>query len=304
MSATATHVLLIGIDGVRHDTFAEVPTPHLDAIGAAGLHRPVLVHPDVPTISGPSWATMLTGVLPASHRILDNDLTGNELAAHPDVVHRATSHRPGMQTFVGADWQPLVTNHSGGPLLAGGGFLPDCPRGSDAGPADWHCADQLVVDAAADALSGFTSGPGSVSFVYLHGCDTAGHHSGVGPLYRELIAASDQRVGQLLHALEARSSRAEEDWLVIAATDHGHRPEGGHGGDTDAERTAWISACGPGVPTGGSAPLELADVAGHVSHVLGLPPRSEAFIGLPFGARAALRPGAAAPGPGRAGESC
>ena len=142
------------------------------------------------------------------------------------------------------------------------------------------------MDAAARALAGFTSSPGSVSFVYLHGCDTAGHHSGVGPLYRELVAASDQRVGQLLHAVATRSSRAEEDWLVIAATDHGHRPEGGHGGDTDAERTAWITACGPGVPSGLSAPLELADVAGHVSHVLGLAPGTEEFIGLPFGARA------------------
>jgi len=285
MSAPAPHVLLIGIDGVRPDTLDEVPTPHLDSIAAAGFHRRVRVHPAVPTISGPSWATMLTGVLPTSHGILDNDLTGNHLAANPDVVHLARRASPGVQTFIGADWQPLVTSHSGGPLLTDGGFLPDCPRGPGTGPADWHRADQLVVDAAARALRGFASSPGSVSFVYLHGCDTAGHDSGVGPLYRELVAASDQRVGQLLHAVASRSSRAEEEWLVIAATDHGHRPEGGHGGDTDAERMAWITACGPGVPGDLSAPLELADVAGHICHMLGLRSRTDAFIGLPFGAR-------------------
>src|SRR5699024_3489756 len=196
VSAGATHVLSSGIDAARYDTRGEVPTPHLDTIAAAGFHRSVRVHPEVPTISGPSWATMLTGVLPASHRIRDNDLTGNPLAANPDVVHLARRASPGLQTFIGADWQPLVTSHSGGPLLADGGFLPDNPRGPDTLPADWHRADQLVVDAAARALAGFASSPGSVSFVYLHGCDTAGHHSGVGPLYRELVAASDQRVGQ------------------------------------------------------------------------------------------------------------
>lgn len=281
----AAHVLLIGIDGVRHDTLGEVDTPHLDAIAAAGFLRPVLVHPDVPTISGPSWATMVTGVLPTTHRIYDNDLTGHALCAHPDFVHLARRRHPGLQTFIGADWQPLVTEHSGGPLFADGGYLPDCPRGAAAVPEDWHRADQLVTDAAAASLGEFEGARGSASFVYLHGCDTAGHQRGVSETYREFIAASDTRVGQLLRAIEARPTRSAEDWLIVVATDHGHRAQGGHGGDSAVERTAWIAAQGAGVPVGWTGELELADVAGHAFAVLGLTPWSEEFIGVPFGQR-------------------
>lgn len=42
-------------------------------------------------------------------------------------------------------------------------------------------------------------------------------------------------------------------WMVIArivvvVTDHGHRPEGGHGGDTPAERASFVIATGIGDP--------------------------------------------------------
>ena len=285
MSTRGAHVLVIGIDGVRFDTLEEVDTPHLDAIAAVGFRRPVQVHPEVPTISGPSWATMVTGVLPSSHGIYDNDLRGHALAANPDFVHLAHRTHPGLQTFIGADWQPLVTAHSGGPLFADGGYLPDCRRGPDAEVADWHRADDLVTEAATTFLAGLDGGRGSASFVYLHGCDTAGHEAGVGERYREFVGASDARVGQLLQAVEERSTSTEEDWVIIAATDHGHRPEGGHGGDSAQERTAWIAACGAGVPRGWDGDLELADVAGHAFSVLGLTPRSGHFIGVPFGMR-------------------
>lgn len=284
-STRAAHVLVIGIDGAGYDPVTEVPTPQLDRLAAAGFLRPVSVHPEVPTISGPSWATMVTGVLPRTHCIYDNDLTGHALGAHPDFVHLARRKYPDLQAFIGADWQPLVTAHSGGPLFADGGYLPDCQRGAQAQPADWHRADQLVTGAGAAFLGELDGRLGSASFVYLHGCDTAGHETGVGERYREMIQASDERVGQLVRAIDARATRTEEDWVVIVATDHGHRPEGGHGGDTAAERTAWIAAAGVGVPAGWQGGLELADVAGHAFSVLGLTPGSEAFIGVPFGQR-------------------
>ena len=285
MSTKPAHVVVIGIDGVRYDTLTEVTTPHLDRVAAAGFLRPVSVHPEVPTISGPSWATMVTGVLPSTHRIYDNDLSGHALGNNPDFVHLARRAQPDLPTFIGADWQPLVTAHSGGPLFADGGYLPDCRRGAEAEPEDWHRADQLVTDAAIAALSSFASEPGSASFVYLHGCDTAGHQTGVGERYRELVRASDERVGQLVRAIAARPARAEEDWVIIVATDHGHRPEGGHGGETAEERTAWIAAQGSAVPVGWQGELELADVAGHAFRVLGLTPRTDHFIGVPFGMR-------------------
>lgn len=280
------HVLFVGIDGVRFDTLAEQLTPALDRVAAAGFLQSLQVNAAGPTISGPSWSTMVSGVLPPTHRIFDNDLTDHDLGRFPDFITLAGRAFPGLQTFAGADWQPLVSSHSGGPIFAGGGFLPDRNRGKDDNAADWHDGDQQVADRAVEHLSSLASEPGSVTFVYQHGVDTAGHREGVGDRYREFIEASDRRLGALLGAVDERPGRAEEDWLIIVATDHGHVDEGGHGGDSPEERTAWIAACGSGVPaTEQPLILEQADVAGHVHHVLGLTGRPEQFVGLPFGSR-------------------
>jgi hypothetical protein len=88
--------------------------------------------------------------------------------------------------------------------------------------------------------------------------------------------------------VERRQEPADRRARRIVATDHGHVDEGGHGGDSPEERTAWIAACGSGVPTGGPLILEQADVAGHVHHVLGLAGQPDPFVGLPFGTRTEL----------------
>lgn len=64
-----THVLVIGIDGVRFDILSEVPTPAIDTIAEQGFLQPLRVNDAGPTISGPSWSTITTGVLaPAARR--------------------------------------------------------------------------------------------------------------------------------------------------------------------------------------------------------------------------------------------
>ncbi|HLT60305.1 MAG TPA: alkaline phosphatase family protein [Microlunatus sp.] len=285
---TRPHVLFVGIDGVRYDTVRELDTPALDRVAAAGFLQPVRVNAAGPTISGPSWSTMVTGVLPPTHRIFNNELTGHDLGRYPDFITLARRADPDLQHFIGADWEPLVTSRNGGPIFAGGGFLPDRRRGKEATTADWHDGDQQVTDRAADHLAKLDSAAGSVTFAYQLGVDSAGHRHGVGEVYREFVVAADRRLGQLLEAVDSRPDRDREDWLIIVATDHGHLDEGGHGGDSPEERTAWIAACGVEVPvTDGPLLLEQADVAGQVHHVLGLDDHPEAFVGLPFGTRTA-----------------
>ena len=55
-------VLVVGIDGVRLDMLGEVATPHLDSVIARGFLARVEVEPDAPSLSGPCWATIVTGV--------------------------------------------------------------------------------------------------------------------------------------------------------------------------------------------------------------------------------------------------
>lgn len=65
-------------------------------------------------------------------------------------------------------------------------------------------------------------------------------------------------------------------------TDHGHLDEGGHGGDTDEERTAWMVASGAGVPEGITS-LDHADIAAQVLSTFGVD--HSALAGVPFGQR-------------------
>ena len=281
MSDSSTHVLVVGIDGVRYDTLLEVATPVIDRIAEQGFLRKIRVNDAGPTISGPSWSTITTGVLAPVHDIWNNEISPNNLAANPDFVHLARTEL-GAATFTGAAWPPLVSEISGGPILADGGLLPGgvAPTSEQ----EWHDADQAVADAAVAFVSELTD-PVSASLVYLGGCDAICHADGVGDSYRTFVEASDRRLGEVLAAVEARPNRADETWSIIVVTDHGHLDPGGHGGDSDLERTAWIAACGAGVRGPAEGPLEQADVAGHVFSVLGLRPRSSDFFGVPFGER-------------------
>lgn len=290
-----SHVLVVGIDGVRYDTLRRVDTPALDAIERQGLLRPVLVDESSPTVSGPCWATIVTGVLPADHGITDNDFTAHRLAEHPDVVRLTREQRPDVATFVAAGWGPLVKPVDGGPLLADGGWFPEAPTDEALRfvdphqahlPDEWQHADQAVTDAGIAFVGGLTADTPSLTFVYLGGPDEVCHLVGTGPAYDGFVEDSDRRLGELMAAIAHRPSRADEDWTVLVVTDHGHVDAGGHGGDSLEERTAWLAAVGPTVPRLADPAPELhhADVAAHVHAVLGLA-ASDAVVGVPLGTR-------------------
>jgi hypothetical protein len=69
-------------------------------------------------------------------------------------------------------------------------------------------------------------------------------------------------VGRLVAAVRNRPTYDREDWLILVSTDHGHRDEGGHGGDSPEERTVFFLASGPSV-TKGTLPddVNIVDVA-------------------------------------------
>ena len=273
-------MLIVGIDGVRLDVLHEEPTPHLDALAARGFLAPVQVNEVAPTISGPSWATILTGALADRHLIMDNELSPNGLVDHPDVLRLAARQRPRLARFAAAGWAPIVTAISGGPLLADGGFYPS--RRQAHLPRQWRVADQAVTDATATFLAEHNGAYGSLVFCYLGGVDEVGHLLGTGRTYRRFVRDSDARLGELLAAVADRP--AEERWTVIVATDHGHVDGGGHGGNSPEERTAWIAAAGVDVPKVAPERLEQADVAGHTMHLLGLT-RPPGTVGVRFGSR-------------------
>jgi predicted AlkP superfamily pyrophosphatase or phosphodiesterase len=262
----AKKVLVIGIDGVRPDVLAQVPTPHLDSLIAAGAYGGRIAT-RAQTISGPGWSSILTGVWPAKHGVVNNDFSTNNYAAYPDFLTRVEKLKPKLTTIAVVSWPPLADRVSGGPLISDSVDSKLVFSGDDVG---YVIADSLTVAAAARFLR--NQNPDAV-FVYIGNPDVVAHEKGgLSPEYRASLALADAHVGRLIDALHGRSTYAQENWLIIVCTDHGHKDEGGHGGDSPAEKTVFYLVSGPHVTRGSLPPsVNLVDVAATALTHLGIP---------------------------------
>ncbi|WP_327087260.1 alkaline phosphatase family protein [Nonomuraea sp. NBC_01738] len=259
-------VVVFGVDGVRHDTLLAARTPAVDAIAAAGFLAPFRVNDAGPTISGPGWTTIATGVLATKHRVFNNDLTEHQISKFPDFLSRA--REVGFSTYAAGSWPQLVTETHGGPIFLGGGSMPcgDDPETAEA----FDRADQLVADEAAGVLGERDI---AAAFVYFGLPDVVAHAEGPTADYAASVEACDRRIGQVMAAIRGREPYAKERWTFVVVTDHGHTDQGGHGGESEQERTAWIAAAGRDVPSRAPEGLEQADVHAHVLHALGIAAR-------------------------------
>ena len=238
-------VLLIGIDGVRPDVLAEVPTPNIDALAASGWYTAEARTTD-PSVSGPSWSSMLTGVWPEKHGVTDNSFTGRDYDTWPAFLTRAERERPELATFAAVDWLPLAVVVEDGPVLPDVIDTRIVLNGYDHG---WAEADGRLTAQAARHLG--EADPDAM-FVYLGDPDETSHrYASIGAEYRDAIALADRHVGMLIDAVRARPGYANEDWLVLISTDHGRRADGGHGGDSPEEMTIFILASGLGAGSPG-----------------------------------------------------
>ncbi|WP_030333217.1 HAD-IA family hydrolase [Streptomyces sp. NRRL B-1381] len=200
-------VLVVGIDGVRLDTLRRVPTPHLDAVADAGFLTPVAVAETTPTMSGPCWATILTGVDVTKHGVWSNDFSGHRLGVFPDFATRL-ARQDGRRTYVAAAWEPLVTVADGGPMLRRPTRLTHHAPAADT-PAAWEEADAAIVR---DAVAVLTHEDPEASFVYLGAPDETAHHLGCGDAYETSVetADPDESTARLGCARPARPVRHED----------------------------------------------------------------------------------------------
>ena len=259
-------VLLIGIDGVRSDVLGEVPTPNLDGLGVGGMYT-VRTRTTTPSVSGPAWSSMLTGVWPEKHGVLDNEFGGRRYTEYPDFLTRIEQVRPELNTFAAVDWLPLMELPEGEPALS---MQIDVRVPLDGYVVGWADGDTEVTSSAVRHLA--EADPDAL-FVYLGNPDEASHQAGsIGTEYRDAIALADRHVGMLIEAIRARPSYRAENWLVIVSTDHGRRADGGHGGDSPEEMNTFILVSGPAAARGpGTEATFIVDVPVTALTHLGIP---------------------------------
>ncbi|MET9426671.1 alkaline phosphatase family protein [Streptomyces sp. NPDC003036] len=258
-------VLVVGMDGLRHDRIDAANAPHMKAMMANGTYGLSLLYanPMAATSSGPGWSTISTGVWPDKHGVKDNTFTGKNYGQYPGFLARLAQVRPGLSTYAAVDWKPLDTQGTVTP-------------GADAklvldGDRDGYVAHDATITAETESI--LRDQNPDVLFVYLGNTDVVAHASGTGQKYLDAIAVQDAQLGRMLAAIKARPTYASERWTVIVATDHGHVDAGGHGGSSIEERRTFVLATGPGIAAG-ARPLDtrLVDVAATVFHQLGIVP--------------------------------
>ncbi|MEY3026174.1 MAG: hypothetical protein RLZZ238_1071 [Planctomycetota bacterium] len=217
-------VLLVGIDGMRPEAMVAARTPAIDALVADGCIT--LVATTAPeTVSGPGWSNVLCGVWPDKHRVVDNRFLISDYEAYPSVFTLIKRADPSRRTAMFANWGPI-----------GERILKSDPIDERVSLADTK-NDMPQVDACVEALA---TGGADFTFAYIGRVDETGHEFGFhadSPVYLEAIERADAHLARMLAAIDARPTRAAEDWLVIVVTDHGGTIDLSHGRDIPEHRT-------------------------------------------------------------------
>ncbi|KAH3758244.1 type I phosphodiesterase/nucleotide pyrophosphatase [Pelomyxa schiedti] len=234
--ASRHKVLILGLDGVRPDclqVLAELhKIPNLTELKSASAYcdsaRSVF-----PTLSGPAWSSILTGVGVGDHLVVDNEFTGAD----------ARNGRGGLRRYP-TFFKRLSEGHMRR-LSSVNGSGADDLRG-EAVCESHHEDDHAVLRDALRALDLDNPESPDVLFVYFGEVDEEGHRTGYGPhasKYLDTIISTDALVGQVLQAVQARTTHKDENWVTVTVTDHGGI-EFSHGANTLEEATVFLWVAG------------------------------------------------------------
>ncbi len=258
-------VVVIGLDGLMFDKVKQVQAPNLLRLSAEGLLSRSSIAPHI-TISGPSWASVLTGVWDRKHGIANNNFTAAPFAAYPTVFTQLERADPALKTQSIATWDQIATmTGSGDPRADVVVSTPPVPDDPDEAKTDAATATAVVT-----AVTKFAP---DFLFTHLDQVDHAGHQDGgASGEYLDAVRRIDAQVGRIAAAVDARAqANPGERWTILVTADHGHTPKGGHGGQSADETTNFVIARGPDFAAGSTTSrFTLVDITPTVVDLLGV----------------------------------
>jgi len=210
----ASTVVLISVDGLRHDQPHLAGAPHLQRMAREGASAARLV-PPFPASTFPAHATLATGVHPDRHGIVNNEFFDRDRGAFAREDDAgwllaepiwAAAERAGVRTAV-FHWVFSYTPWRG---TAASRRVPFDPRTPDRDKAD--SVRGWILERGADRPR--------LILTYWHGPDPAGHQHGpnTGPVL-DRVRGTDRLIGRILEAAADRPGTA-----VIVVSDHGMAP--------------------------------------------------------------------------------
>ena len=266
----ARHVLLIGIDGMGAEGFQLARTPHLKQLAKEGAVS-IKARSVMPTVSSPSWGSILTGAGPEQHGITSNSwlLTNYTIEPpakdadgyFPSIFTLLRQNSPEAEIAVFYDWDGLgnLFNHK---------YLSRVEL------------TKIYQETFEKAVPYILEKKPELAFLYIGNPDEVGHEHGFdSEEYYQSLEQVDAKLGDLFAALK-RAGLYEETSIIIVA-DHGGIGTG-HGGESMLElEVPWIIR-GPGVIKDRmiAQPVNLYDTASTIAYLFRLEQPYE-WIGRP-----------------------
>ena len=210
-------VLLVSVDGLRADVVGTGAMPTLDALAAHGV-RAQWMTPSYPSLTFPNHYTLVTGLRPDHHGIVNNTMRDPVLGWF-SLGDRDAVEDP--RWWGGEPAWVTLQKHGGhaATMFWPGSEAPIAGRHPD----QWLPFDgDMRADARVDQVLAWLDQPQAPRFVtlYFDKVDHEGHDRGPeSPEVRDAQRRVDAALARLLAGLEARGMRDDTD--VIVVSDHG-----------------------------------------------------------------------------------
>ncbi|MEM3567224.1 MAG: alkaline phosphatase family protein [Thermoplasmata archaeon] len=234
-------VVLVVVDGLRHDVSCQME--FLNSLRANG--GDFVSWTSIPSLSFPGWSALLTGATPEiSGKILNWDMS--ELRAENLFsITKASGLENGL---IGCpDWWVLLgDNITSGEKIEPSG---DCVE-----------SDMRVKNAALRLVQNLPS----FTLIHFLSVDEAGHlYGGNSEMYLERAREIDGYIKEIAERVDWNTT------TLIVTSDHGHRDEGGHGGEELIARKSFAVFYGKGIKKA-NGEINQIDICPTISNLLGI----------------------------------
>lgn len=214
------YLVLVSIDGFRHDYLDRYPGTALKALAASGIRARALL-PAYPTLTFPNHYSIATGLWPASHGIVANTFPGDDpgdwYAYKDPAAVRDGRWYGGEPIWVAAERHGMVS--------AAFYFVGTEAPVAGVEPSHWHAFDREVPgEARVEQVLAWLAEPPATRphmvTLYFEEVDETSHRYGPGSAESiAAIANVDRYIGRLVDGIDALD--VADEVTIIVVSDHG-----------------------------------------------------------------------------------